>query len=97
MLRSLVLCALVASCSAFVATPMLPQRSQIARSAPISTQMVVEPSSIDAATQLMALQIPIPAYSPAKVRLAPAGGWSSAPVGISLRHQPATPITCHQH
>merc|ERR1719198_26523 len=64
--RVLAVLALVASCSAFVATPVLPQRTQVARAAPISTQMVVEPSSLDLVSQQLALVLPIPAYSPAK-------------------------------
>ena len=67
MIRAVVLLGLAASCSAFVATPVLPSRTQVARAAPLAAQMVVEPASVDAATQLMALQIPVPALTPAKV------------------------------
>merc|ERR1712227_413901 len=33
---------------------------------PVAPQMVVEPAAVDAASQLLALAIPIPAYTPAK-------------------------------
>eukprot|EP00966_Prymnesium_polylepis_P257235 5942309-Prymnesium_polylepis.1 len=68
MMRSVLALCFVANAAAFVATPMLPQRTQVARAAPIAApQMMVEPSAVDAATTLTALVLPIPAYSPAKV------------------------------
>ena len=64
---------LCASCSAFVAggRASAPIVRRAATSALPTTQMVVEPHAVDAATQLMAystgLSIPIAEYSPAKV------------------------------
>ncbi|KAL3912019.1 MAG: hypothetical protein SGPRY_008481 [Prymnesium sp.] len=65
-MRSTLLLGLATACSAFVATPMAAQRARAVQAAPLSPQMLVEPSSVDAASQLMAMQIPITAYTPAK-------------------------------
>ena len=67
MLLSLLLVVAAASASAFsVVAPVTPAMRPVvaATAAPL---MVVEPSSLDAASQLLALSIPIPAYTPAKV------------------------------
>merc|ERR1719198_959288 len=54
------------SAAAFTATPLLPSRAAVARPAPVaSPTMVVEPSSLDSSL-LLALQLPIPAFTPAK-------------------------------
>ena len=63
----LVLAALLAVAEAFVATPMRPAalRASVAP-AVAAPSMVLEPSSIDAASSLLALGLPIPAFTPAK-------------------------------
>jgi len=70
MLRTLVLGLLCASCSAFVAggRASAPNMRRAAAPAVPTTQMVLEPAAIDAATTLVAdvLKIPIVEYSPAK-------------------------------
>jgi len=66
-LRCLALLAFASTATAFVATPMLSQRTHAVRSAPLAApQMVVEPAGIDAATQMLALVLPIPALTPQK-------------------------------
>lgn len=67
-MRSLMLLALIGAASAFVATPLAPSRGAIAlRPAAAAPSMLIEPqTAVDSATQLMALVLPIPAFSPAK-------------------------------
>ena len=67
MLRALLLAVAAASASAFsVVTPVTAAVRPVvaAKAAPL---MVLEPTSLDAASQLLAMSIPIPAYTPAKV------------------------------
>ena len=84
-LRVVVLMAVVATASAFVATPTLPaSRAVVARSAAVAPTMVVD-SAVDAATSLVAvgsagLVLPIPALTPAKVR-AVAPSYSTLTIG----------------
>lgn len=63
----LVLAALAAVAEAFVATPMRPAalRASVAP-AVAAPSMVLEPTSVDAATTLLAIGLPIPAFTPAK-------------------------------
>ena len=66
MLRALLLAVAAASASAFsVVTPVTAAVRPVvaAKAAPL---MVLEPTSLDAASQLLAMSIPIPAYTPAK-------------------------------
>ena len=66
-MRSLMLLALVGAASAFVATPLAPTRGAVAlRPAVAAPSMLIEPQTVDSATQLMALALPIPAFTPAK-------------------------------
>eukprot|EP00327_Prymnesium_parvum_P008475 CAMPEP_0182816536 /NCGR_PEP_ID=MMETSP0006_2-20121128/10989_1 /TAXON_ID=97485 /ORGANISM="Prymnesium parvum, Strain Texoma1" /LENGTH=131 /DNA_ID=CAMNT_0024942833 /DNA_START=29 /DNA_END=424 /DNA_ORIENTATION=- len=55
--------ALLPTCSAFMVTPVVPQRMPVVRTAPATVQMAIEPSAVDAASQMLAMQIPIPAYT----------------------------------
>ena len=66
MLRRILLIALLAAAEAFVATPMRPVTRAPAAPAMTAPTMALEPSSIDAATSLIALGLPIPAFTPAK-------------------------------
>jgi len=59
--------ALLPTCSAFMVTPVVPQRMPVVRTAPATVQMAIEPSAVDAASQMLAMQIPIPAYTFSKV------------------------------
>ena len=67
MLRIVFLALLIAVAEGFVATPAarMSPRAPVAHSVAAPT-MVLEPSSIDAASSLLALGIPIPAFTPAK-------------------------------
>ena len=68
MMRALLVLSAVASASAFVATPMRPaaMRPAAATNLASAPTMLVDPSSVDATSALVALSLPIPAYSPAK-------------------------------
>lgn len=62
---------LVASASAFVAAPLAAGRSAVAPRPATPTMVAEHMQTIDAASQLLAdgqLQLPIPAFTPAKVR-----------------------------
>jgi hypothetical protein len=77
--RLFVLAALCASCSALVVTPAAAPALRPRAAASPSISMVDAGHAVDAASQLMALSAPIPAYSIPKVQVAsPAsavGGW----------------------
>lgn len=67
---SLLVLSTLATASAFVATPMrAPAMRPAAASLASSPTMVVDPTAVDLPSTLMAMQIPIPAYSPAKAGL----------------------------
>ena len=69
-MRSLLVLALIGSASAFQAAPLRPTRGVAAprAAAAAAPVMVVEPSAVDSASQLLAagLVLPIPAFNPAK-------------------------------
>merc|ERR1719460_365990 len=65
-MRSFVLLALIASASAFVASPVRPAMRAPAAVSSAPAQMALEPTSIEAASSLLALGLPIPAFTPAK-------------------------------
>merc|ERR1719217_1497387 len=67
MLRSLVVALCVASASAFVASPLAAGRGAtpaLRSAAPVA--LVEHAPTVDAASQLLALGLPIPAFTPAK-------------------------------
>ena len=65
--RILLAFALLAAAEAFVATPMRPVAPRVpAMRAVAAPSMALEPSTIDSASSLLALGIPIPAFTPAK-------------------------------
>ena len=69
-LRSLVVALCVASASAFVASPLAAGRvaaPALRSAAPVA--LVEHAPTVDAASQLLALGLPIPAYTPAKAIL----------------------------
>ena len=68
MMRALLVLSALASASAFVATPMRSAAMRPAAAASLASAptMLVDPASVDATTALVALSLPIPAFSPAK-------------------------------
>ena len=65
-LRGLVVALCVASASAFVASPLVAGRGAVALRSAAPLALVEHVPTVDAASQLLALGLPIPAFTPAK-------------------------------